>query len=100
MKTFVYVGASIDGFIAGENGDLEWLSPFGNEEVLESYKEFISKIDAIVIGRGTFETVLNFPQWPYDKKVFVLSNTLKQLPESVREKATLISRKPRELIEH
>jgi dihydrofolate reductase len=102
MRTSVYVGTSLDGFIARPNGDLDWLdnSENHNREVLESYNEFISTIDAIVIGRGTFEKVLTFPSWPYEKKVFVLSTGLTQLPESVREKAALLSMKPHEVLRY
>jgi dihydrofolate reductase len=102
MRTTVYVGTSLDGFIARANGDLDWLDNSENhsKEVLESYNEFISTIDAVVIGRGTFEKVLTFPSWPYEKKVFVLSTSLQQLPESVREKAAVLSMKPREMLRY
>jgi dihydrofolate reductase len=53
-----------------------------------------------VIGRGTFETVLGFPFWPYDKPVFVLSKTLKDVPDNLREKATISSLEPSELLRH
>ena len=65
MKTTVYIGASLDGFIARKDGNFDWLSQFANEEAFESYNEFMGRIDAMVIGRGTFETVLAFPTWPY-----------------------------------
>ncbi len=100
MKIIVYIGTSLDGFIARKNGDIDWLVQFANDEAIHAYEEFISRIDAIVIGRGTFEKVLSFPSWPYDKKVFVLSNSLKQLPHSVQETAVLLSKKPRELFEY
>ena len=91
MRTTVYVGTSLDGFIARKDGDIDWLVKYQNKEVHDSYKEFISRIDAIVIGRGTFEKVLSFSEWPYERKVFVLSSSLKQIPETLNEKATLIS---------
>lgn len=100
MRTSVYVGASLDGFIARNNGDIDWLVTFENNEVSESYRNFISKIDAIVMGRGTFEKVLTFPSWPYEKKVFVLSTSLTKVPDVVKEKATLLSMKPKELLKH
>ena len=100
MKTFVYIGTSLDGFIARKDGDIGWLVQFENREVHDSYKEFISRIDAMVIGRGTFEKVLTFPAWPYDKKVFVLSNSMKQVPDIVKEKVTLLSMKPGELLSY
>src|SRR6185503_4582344 len=94
MRTTVYVGTSLDGFIARKDGDIDWLVKYQNKEVHNSYNEFIKRIDAMVIGRGTFEKVILFPEWPYEKKVFVLSNGLKQLPEIVKEKATLVAMKP------
>ena len=72
MKASVFVGTSIDGFIARTNGDLDFLPPGGGEP--HGYDEFMATVDALVIGRKTFETVLNFDTWPYGKKpVFVLS---------------------------
>ena len=94
MKTFVYIGTSLDGFIARTNGDIEWLVQYANDEAIQAYEEFISKIDAVVIGRGTFDKVLTFPSWPYEKRVFVLSNTLKKLPAIVENKAILLSLSP------
>jgi dihydrofolate reductase len=68
----VFVGTSVDGFIARPNGDLDFLPPGGGEE--HGYTEFFASVDALVIGRKTFETVLAFEKWPYGKKpVFVLS---------------------------
>ena len=94
MKTIVYVGTSLDGFIAREGGDIDWLVKYQNKEVHDSYNEFISRIDAMVIGKGTFEKVLTFPEWPYEKKVFVLSTSLKQIPGTLNEKATLVDMNP------
>lgn len=72
MTASVFVGSSVDGFIARSNGDLDWL-PEGGEE--HGYEEFIATVDAIVIGRKTFETVMSFDAWPYgDKRVVVLSS--------------------------
>jgi len=100
MTTTVYVGTSLDGFIARKDGDIDWLVKFQNKEVHDSYQKFINKIDAIVTGRGTYEKVLSFPVWPYDKKVFVLSTTLKQIPGKLKEKVILLSMKPKELLNH
>ena len=72
MKASVFVGTSLDGFIARVNGDLDFLPPGGGEP--HGYDEFIASVDALVIGRKTFETVLTFDTWPYgEKPVFVLS---------------------------
>jgi dihydrofolate reductase len=73
MTLSVFVGASVDGFIARPNGDLDFLPADGGEP--HGYNEFIATVDAIVIGRKTFETVLTLGAWPYgDKRVVVLSN--------------------------
>jgi dihydrofolate reductase len=73
MKVSVFVGTSVDGFIARRNGDLDFLPPGGGEP--HGYEEFVATVDAIVIGRNTLETVLSFPAWPYgDKRVVVLSS--------------------------
>lgn len=73
MTVSIFVGVSVDGFIARPNGDLDWL-PQGDVEP-HGYEEFIASIDALVIGRKTFETVLSFGTWPYgDKRVVVLSS--------------------------
>ena len=73
MTVSVFVGTSVDGFIARPNGDLDFLPPGGGEP--HGYNEFMATVDAIVIGRKTFETVLAMEDWPYgDKRVVVLSS--------------------------
>src|SRR5271157_4903401 len=74
MMVSVFIGMSVDGFIARPNGELDWLPEGGGEP--HGYNEFIASVDAIVIGRKTFETVLTFAAWPYgDKRVVVLSSS-------------------------
>jgi len=73
MTVSIFIGTSLDGFIARPNGALDFLPVDGGEP--HGYNEFIAGVDALVIGRNTFETVLAFPQWPYGKKrVVVLSS--------------------------
>jgi dihydrofolate reductase len=73
MTVSVFVGTSLDGFIARRNGDLDFLPPGGGEP--HGYNEFIASVDAIVIGRNTFEKVLTLGPWHYgDKRVVVLSS--------------------------
>jgi dihydrofolate reductase len=100
MKTIVYIGTSLDGFIARKDGDIDWLVKFANDEAIHAYEEFISRIDAIVIGRGTFEKVLGFLSWPYKNNLFVLSTSIKEVPDTVREKVTILSMKPSELLSY
>jgi dihydrofolate reductase len=73
MIASVFVGTSIDGFIARRNGAFDFLPADGGEP--HGYEEFIASVDALVIGRNTFEVVAAFPEWPYgDKRVVVLSS--------------------------
>ena len=67
---------------------------------MDSYNEFIHGVDAIVIGRGTYETVLSYPRWPYDQKVFLLSTSIKQVPETLIGKLTILSMQPGDLIKY
>lgn len=73
MMVSVFVGTSVDGFIARRNGTFDFLDEGGGEP--HGYTEFFASVDALVIGRNTFATVLGFPEWPYgDKLVIVLSS--------------------------
>jgi dihydrofolate reductase len=73
MMTSVFVGTSVDGFIARRNGEYDFLA--AGEHEPHGYDEFIASVDALVIGRKTYETVLSFHEWPYgDRLVVVLSS--------------------------
>ena len=74
MRTSVFVGTSLDGFIARANGAFDFLHAPGGDPEPHGYEEFFATVDALVMGRKTFETVLGFDKWPYGPKpVFVLS---------------------------
>ena len=73
MITSVFVGASVDGFIARADDSLDFLPEGGGEP--HGYDEFIASVDVIVIGRKTFEKVLTLGPWHYgSKRVVVLSS--------------------------
>jgi dihydrofolate reductase len=72
MKASVFVGTSVDGFIARANGAFDFLPHDGGEP--HGYEEFMATVDALLIGRNTFDIVMGFDRWPYEgKQVFVLS---------------------------
>ena len=74
MRFLVFIGTSLDGFIARPNGQLDFLPPGGGEP--HGYNEFIAQIDTLLIGRKTYETVLAFEEWPYGgRRVVVLSSS-------------------------
>ena len=91
-KNAVFIATSLDGFIADRNGGIDWLHSLHNPDNDDmGYVEFTSQIDALIMGRTTYETVLGFDiEWPYNKPVFVLSNTLKEIPDSYKDKVFLI----------
>ena len=74
MKTTFYAASSIDGFIAKEDGDVSWLDGLVSMED-SGYYEFYSTVDALVMGRKTYEMIISFGEWPYgDKPVWVCSS--------------------------
>ena len=92
-KNSVYIATSIDGYIADREGGLGWLDiiPFPEGEDM-GYYAFMSRIDAIVMGRKSFETVIGFGiDWPYEKPVFVMSRTLASVPQDLVEKVFIVS---------
>jgi dihydrofolate reductase len=93
MSNLVFIASSLDGYISDRDDGLDWLQSVPNQENLDlGWGDFINRIDAIVMGRKTFEKVRGFDcPWPYPKPVFVLSNSLASLPEGFDGKAELIS---------
>jgi len=73
MHTSVFVGMSLDGFIARPDGRFDFLK--SAEAGSHGYEEFMATVDALLIGRGTYEVVLSLGGWFYGKTpVFVLSS--------------------------
>ncbi len=99
MTNIVYIAASIDGFIAKIDGNIDWLMETPNPDENDfGFKNFMNSIDAIVMGRVTFEQVLTFGKWPYNKPVFVLSNTLHNVPQALSGKVNIISGSPSAIV--
>jgi dihydrofolate reductase len=97
MKLSVFIATSLDGFIARPNGDLDWLPEGGGEP--HGYDEFMATVDALVIGRKTFETVLAFETWPYGTRpVVVLSRTLLELTVPDGAVCEVMAGDPREIV--
>lgn len=89
----VFVGMSLDGFIAGPGGALDWLEPFEGEE--HGYQAFFDAVDAVVIGRATYQVVLGFGSWPYGRKpVYVLTHR----PAAPRHRVTFLAGAPEAVV--
>ena len=101
MANVVFIGVSLDGYIADRDGGLDFLQSVPNPEDDEcGFPEFMDSVDALLMGRKTYETVLGFGgNWPYSKPVFVLSNSLKSLPEHLNDKVELISGPVKKVVE-
>jgi dihydrofolate reductase len=100
MANFVYIASSLDGFIATSDGGLDWLNEIPNPDENDfGYADFMRGIDAIVMGRNTFETVMGFGFWPYDKPVYVPSRTEISIPEELKGKVERVNGAPRALID-
>lgn len=96
MPNYVFIAASLDGFIAKTNGSLDWLDRIENPDHDDfGYDEFLKKIDAIVMGRGTYDFVKNISPWPYKKPVYVLSRSLS--PQTLPNQITITDRSPLDL---
>ena len=101
MKTTVYIATSMDGFIARQNGEIDWLPSGEDVEGGEDYgyQEFIDSVDALVMGRNTYDLTLSFDSWPYGTKpVFVLSSRKVEIPNDISETVESICAPPREVV--
>ncbi len=98
----VFIATSLDGFIARPDGRIDWLDA-ANAAVPPGedcgYGAFMAGIDALVMGRHSFETVLGFTPWPYGAKpVAVLSSSLRALPATVPDTVSLHTAAPAEVV--
>ncbi len=92
VKVSVYIGTSLDGFIAREDGDIGWLDD-ANKKVTPGedfgFNSFLESVDLIIMGRKTFEQVIPFDQWPYkDTKMIVLTSKNIEIPEKLKKTVT------------
>ncbi len=101
MKASVYIATSVDGFIAREDGSIDWL-PSGENAAGEDYgyQDFMDSVDALVMGRNTYELVLSFGKWPYgEKPVVVLSSNNLEIPKNLPGSISPLSGSPGEIVE-
>jgi dihydrofolate reductase len=88
----VFIATSLDGYIADAQGAVHFLDTYpmpGNSDM--GYYAFMDRVDALLMGRKSFETVLGFGvAWPYTKPVFVWSQKLQEIPAELAEKAFLV----------
>ena len=102
-KCSVYIATSLDGFISRSDGSIDWLTeasglvPTGEDC---GHAAYMSTVDAIVMGRNTFDQVLTFGKWPYGATpVIVMSRRETPLPDDVPDTVTLSRESPQDLVE-
>lgn len=103
MTNTVYCAVSLDGFIADTNHGVEFLESAGPGEEGEDFgwADFFNPIDAIVMGRNTYDVFLGFGMWPYDdKKIIVLSNRDITIPDDYKDKVSAFAGFPDQIVEH
>jgi len=100
MTCHAFIATSLDGFIARLDGRIDWLEPFNAADEDHGYDAFIADKNGIIMGRGTYETVLGFGHWPYTLPVIVLSQslTVDDIPESLADHVAIIDMNPTELV--
>ena len=96
----VFIAASLDGYIARADGNIDWLTKYAAASGDTGYNAFMASIDGVVMGRGTFEKVLTFGAWLFEKPVIVLSRTLAQadIPATLQGKARISALAPQALM--
>ncbi|MGP6088992.1 dihydrofolate reductase family protein [Antarctobacter jejuensis] len=96
----VFIAMSLDGYIAREDGGLDWLMKQDTAGEDHGYNAFIARMDGLVMGSNTFRTVLNFDAWPYDLPVVVASQTMTEddIPAALRDRVSLSRAEPANLM--
>lgn len=98
----VFIATSLDGFVARQDHSLDWLSKQPAAENDDGgFAAFMDSVDGLVMGTGSFRTLLEFGQWPYSKPVVVLSRSLTEqdIPEGLKDKVRLSTAEPADLMQ-
>ena len=103
-KVSIFIAMSLDGFIARTNGSIDWLDK-ANLKVHEGedfgYTTFLESVDTLILGRNTYETVLEFDDWPYkEKRIIVLTTNKIKIPINSANTVTSSNDSPQELLKH
>ena len=85
-KISIYIATSVDSYIARKDGSLDWLDQVGGFDEDYGFQKLLDSIDAVILGRKTYEVAASVSDWPYKgKRIIVLSNSL----QTVREEAEI-----------
>jgi dihydrofolate reductase len=102
VRSSVFIATSLDGFIAREDGGIDWLPPVDDGSGKGDdygYGPFFDSVDTLVMGRNTFELVRTFGSWPYgDRRVVVLTTRPLEVPEWAEGRVEAMSGPVREVV--
>lgn len=96
----IMMAMTLDGFVARKDHTLDWLDKQDTAGEDHGFTEFMESVDVIVMGSGSYKTVLGFGKWPYTKPVIVLSRSLTQanIPDNLQGKVEIMSNEPADLM--
>eukprot|EP00659_Diplonema_papillatum_P005576 gene5576-8489_t len=96
----MFMAMSLDGFVAREDFGLDWLFRQKTDGEDHGNEAFMASVDGLVMGSGSFRTILTFDKWPYEKPVVVMSQTMspEDIPEALRGRVRLSAQTPRQVM--
>ncbi len=98
----VFIGTSLDGFIARKNHDIAWLTDYPTLGEDHGFAAHMERVDAVVMGRGTYEAIRDMKPWHYSKPVVVLSRSLTNadIPAEIADKVEVMAATPEAAMEN
>lgn len=101
IRTSAFIALSLDGYIARRDGSIDWLQGNAEPAADEDYgfQAFFDSVDALVMGRNTFDKVLGFEGWAYgEKPVFVLTHREVDIPGELSDRVTVLQGDPEKIV--
>ncbi|MBU1305799.1 MAG: dihydrofolate reductase family protein [Alphaproteobacteria bacterium] len=97
----VFIGTSLDGFIARRSHDISWLTAYPTLGEDHGFDAHMARMDAVVMGRGTYEAIKDIRPWYYTRQVVVLSGSLLQddVPAEISDKVEILQASPQEAMD-
>ncbi|MFC1573990.1 dihydrofolate reductase family protein [Candidatus Latescibacterota bacterium] len=95
-EIILYIAASLDGFIAREDGGIDWLAIADSSDTVYGYADFYRSVDALVMGSRTYEQIVDMGDWPYTGKIsYILT---KRKLNSIRDDVIITSSQPDKVV--
>ena len=100
VQGHVFLAISVDGFVARKDHSLDWLNKQESTGDDHGYSALMDKVDGLIMGTGSYKTVLGFGEWPYPKPVAVLSRSMNQsdIPDDLQDKVRVMSGSPADVM--